>query len=272
MRRGVELIEHIELNLPGLPVGLEGLTIAHLSDLHVRRPRPRYRYLAHRLAHLHADLVVFTGDYISLPGDEPAGLGVMQRLCDALKPRLGIYGVFGNHDTPKLRRMFTQLPVRWLDNACHQPENLAMRLIGFENDINQFPDTLSTLANLTTLNGTPKRMGVPGDRVDLLLSHLPTYLPTAADWGVDLMFSGHTHGGQCRLPWAGALFNSTDMPLGLSSGVLRHRHTLCVVSRGLGENLLPLRVFCPPHLPVYTLRRGPLPGDMTSHVRNILPW
>ena len=106
----------------------------------------------------------------------------------------------------------------------------------------------------------------------MLLSHYPTYLPVAADLGVDVVFSGHTHGGQCRLARQVVPFNSCDLPMDLTAGLLRHRDTLCAVSRGLGETFLPLRVLCPPQLPVYTLRRGPLPGSPTQHVENVQPW
>jgi hypothetical protein len=106
----------------------------------------------------------------------------------------------------------------------------------------------------------------------LMLAHYPGYLPTAADLGVDLVFSGHTHGGQCRIPPNRALHNSSDLPMHLTSGILRHQRTLCVVSRGLGESLLPLRLFCPPHIPVYTIRRGPLAGEATGAMVNLRPW
>jgi predicted MPP superfamily phosphohydrolase len=86
------------------------------------------------------------------------------------------------------------------------------------------------------------------------------------------MFSGHTHGGQCRLPTGRALINSTDLPLRLTSGLLRHKNTICLVSRGLGEVHMPLRAFCPPQLPVYTLRVGPMHGQFTHRIENVLPW
>ena len=105
-----------------------------------------------------------------------------------------------------------------------------------------------------------------------MLSHFPHYLPVAADLGIDILISGHTHGGQCRLPGGLALVNSSDLPLRLTSGILRHRNTVAVVSRGLREARLPLRLFCPPHLPIYTLRRGTPPGRYTNLVQIIERW
>ncbi len=112
----------------------------------------------------------------------------------------------------------------------------------------------------------------PRPALRLLLSHYPTYLPTAADLKVDVMFSGHTHGGQLRLPFYGPLYNSSDLPLSLSSGLLRCRNTLAAVSRGLGETFLPIRCFCPPQLPVYELHHGPMPGSDSWSLQNIRPW
>jgi hypothetical protein len=97
-------------------------------------------------------------------------------------------------------------------------------------------------------------------------------LPIAADMGFDLVLSGHTHGGQVRLPPRWSLYNSSDLPLHLTSGVLRHRDALCAVSRGLGETTLPIRLFSPAHLPVYTLRRGRLPGRHCAVTANVQPW
>lgn len=247
--------------------------MAHLTDLHIRRPRARFRKVADALDHLQTDLVFLTGDYMSLPGDEDHSLKIMTDLCARLHPRLGTFGVFGNHDTARLRDMFQQLPVHWLDNACHQPSDLPLAVIGFEADDQTWPDTVVTVTHMMARQCEGKPGSIDPTRpLRLLLCHYPTYLPTASDLGVDIMFAGHTHGGQWRLPGSYAVFNSMDMPLRLTSGILRHRDTLCAVSRGLGENWIPVRFFCPPHLPVYTLCRGPLPGPRPTHVKNVIPW
>ena len=273
------LIDPVTVSIPHLPDSLAGLRIAHLTDLHIRRRRRRYTQIARDLRGLDVDLVALTGDYMSKPGDEAVAFEVMCELCDLLKPRLGTFGVYGNHDTIDLRQRFDQLPVTWLNNRALRPgDSLPLEIIGFEADWDTWPDAIATLESMACRdccqNGPAPAPGTGDDQkpVRVLLSHYPQYLPTAADLGVDLMLSGHTHGGQGRLPWLGPVMNSTNLPLGLTSGLLRHCDTVAITSRGLGENLIPLRVCCPPHLPVITLRRGPLPGRMTDQIENVVPW
>jgi predicted MPP superfamily phosphohydrolase len=270
-----KLITPVSLSLPGLPVSLEGLRIVHLSDLHIHRRRGRHRRIMATLEQLEVDLVVLTGDYITFPSHEAIGFDVMSEICGVLRAKHGVFGVFGNHDTHQLQQHFRELPVHWLQDACAQPDGMPLQILGFNAAPKSFPDPVATLADIPDGQGEDNRKDTPDGHsrpLRILLSHFPTYLPTAADLGVDLMFSGHTHGGQCRLPGARALVNSTDLPRRLTSGILRHRDTLCIVSRGLGEMWLPLRLFCPPHIPVYTLRRGPLPGQSTEHIENVMPW
>jgi predicted MPP superfamily phosphohydrolase len=273
MTRAARLIDRFELTLPHLPDELEGLTVAHLTDPHIQRPRRRYDDVIACMSAERVDLVFLTGDYMSIPGDEPAAAEVLRRLITSLKPRLGTFGVFGNHDTPDLRRRMmamSDLAVRWLENECACGVAPGLEVLGIDIDMFTAGDSVALATGWGGGCGETTAGWVRPLR--LLLSHLPTYLATAADLGVDVMFAGHTHGGQCRLPGGFALRNSTDFPLRLTSGVLRHRDTLCVTSRGLGEILLPFRTFCPAHLPIYTFRRGPLMGEATDGIENVLPW
>lgn len=272
------MIDPIDVPLPHLPSSLEGLRIVHLSDLHIRRTRRHHRQIAARLELMRVDLAFFTGDYIDQVGDEPASLAVMRQICDSLKPRLGSYGVFGNHDTPETRQLFRQLPVHWLNDACDWPGGVPLQIAGFATGILRRPDVVTTLFGMNRDRDRDDD-GKASERVErhpktirFLLSHMPMYLPAASDLGIDVMFCGHTHGGQCCLPGRRALCNSSDLPMHLTSGLLRHRDTLCLVSRGLGETILPIRLCCPRHLPVYTLHRGPLPGRRTDHMINVRPW
>ncbi len=266
MHRNGRLIEPVQITLPDLPAALEGLRVAHLSDLHATRWRRRHDRIVVELAAAEVDMLVLTGDYIERPGHEPAALAMLERLCQKVRPLHGIYGVFGNHDTADLCRSLKSLPVAWLTNHTIQLEQLPLQIQGLGFLDYGVPDTLAALPGNGALSHAPRHVA------RLVLCHDPGLLPAVADMGGELMLSGHTHGGQFRLPRRRALVNSCELPLHLSGGVLRHMNTLCVISRGVGEANLPLRLFCPPHIPILTLRRGPLPGRHTHHIENVRPW
>lgn len=274
------LIELTPLKLPRLPAELVGLRIAQLTDLHVSRPRARYRALIKAVEELDADLIFLTGDYMSNPGDEPAAMKVLEAICEKLHPRMGTFGVFGNHDTHTMRKLAEPLPVHWLNNDMHVIEGGAIEVHGFENERYKWPDTLRLVATAQerreqhqrSLHLTSDCDGSAAAPLRLLLSHYPNLLPVASDLGMDLVFSGHTHGGQWRLPRRLALYTSCDLPSHLSAGVLRHRQTLGVVSRGLGETFIPLRILCPPHLPVFELHQGEMAQAASQTIENVQPW
>ena len=270
-----KLIDVVPLHLPHLPVAARGLRIAHITDLHVSRPRPRFRALLDAAQQLEADIVFLTGDYMSDPGNEPAAMKVLRDLCDRLRPRLGTFGVFGNHDTHTMRSLAQDVPVRWLNNDIERVDGGEIEILGFENERHKWPDTLRLIERMGETRSRASEEAAPGGRtrpLRLLLSHYPNLLPVASDLNVDLMFSGHTHGGQWRLPRKLALYTSCDLPGNLCSGILRHRDTLGIVSRGIGETFIPLRILCPPHLPVFELHQGPLPGEATDGLENVKPW
>jgi predicted MPP superfamily phosphohydrolase len=227
------------------------------------------------LRHHRIDLIILTGDYISSPSNLNAGIQFLNRLCAQLHPPLGFYGVFGNHDTTGFRQSARELPITWLNNSARLLPGFPLEILGLASDRASSPDSISIVEALDSAlpKPSPSTPATPKpSHLRLMLSHTPDCLPSASDLGVHLMFAGHTHGGQWRLPRTRAFVNATDLPLKLTAGILRHRHTLCLVSRGLGETFLPLRLFCPRQLPIYTLRRGPLIGRPTDQIENIMPW
>lgn len=278
------LCHEITLALPDLPAELQGVRIAHVTDLHITRVRRHHSRIADALAGAEADLVALTGDYIDKPGQEAAGHRQLRHIVEAAAPALGFFGVFGNHDTAAFRKRVADLPVRWLFDEGMHLDGLPMEVWGVDTHHHHSThDALAVARRIAAHNGHPRPAPRADDHVHdddaheprtlrLMLCHMPTFMITAADLDMDLMLAGHTHGGQCRLPGARALINSCDLPLHLTSGVLRHRHTLCAVSRGLGETMLPLRIWCGSQLPIYTLRRGPRLGKHTDHVDNVMPW
>ena len=152
-----------------------GLRVLHLTDLHVRGPRPRHGRLLDELAACDADLVLLTGDYMTKAGDERAALPVLRRVVEALRPRLGLYGVFGNHDTPAFAEACrARLPrVRWLGNEAvgaaagdgRRSGLLAeagLRLSGLHSLSTTQPDPVALLASRAAAWGAGwRRGGVP---------------------------------------------------------------------------------------------------------------
>ncbi len=270
------MLETVDLSFPDLPPALEGLRMAHVTDLHVRRVRRvrrRDRTIADRLARSRFDLLVLTGDYMERRGDEEAAAEALKLLCEAVQPRLGIFGAFGNHDTEELVDRAADLPIHWLDDRAVWVERGPILLAGLRFRPNENSDLLALTASLDRVDAAIRSRASGGTQpFRMLLSHMPHYVTSAADMGFQAVFAGHTHGGQIRLPTGHALVNSSELPLRLTSGILRHRNTLAAVSRGVGMTKLPLRLFCPPQLPIYNLRRASMPGQFTQGVACVRRW
>jgi predicted MPP superfamily phosphohydrolase len=246
-------VETAELHLPGLPGALAGLRIAHASDLHARRRRRGdVRAAVKCLAGGEWDLLLLTGDYMDRAGDEAAAIDATARLVEAIRPRLGAWGVFGNHDSQRLIDAAAGLPVRWLRDEAVEVSGLPLRLLGLDDRCPVTPPDPVALAR------SEWRLGGPGSLcLRILLSHRPERLLVGASFGVDLVLSGHTHGGQWRTPWGFAPVNRCAFPPGLTAGRLAVDRTVGVISRGLGQTGVNLRIFCPAELPGLVLEPGP---------------
>lgn len=273
-------IEPYDLAHPAVPPSRAGLTILHISDHHVTRPqagRTRFRRILHALSAVRTDLVVLTGDYMTNPGDEPHALDALARLSRAWNCRLGAFGIFGNHDSSEFIGHARQIPgITWLENesielpdlciaGASHPEDLLGAILGIDH-----PGCISFGTNPGSRGSGSKTQD---SRLLLALSHMPTEVYAAADLGVPILLSGHTHGGQFRVSARYAPHTSSDMPPHLASGMIRLRDTLCCISRGIGDALVELRVNCPPQIPLYTLVRGPMPGGSCGpDPEQVVPW
>lgn len=273
------LFDPVTLQLPSVPPALAGLRMVQLTDLHVRGRRRRWERLAELLAATEHDLMLLTGDYMSTVGDEVDAHETLRQITLAAKPRMGAFGVFGNHDTPELRRRVEHLPVQWLNNRAWTHPRFPLTIAGVDCDKDEFGSPRGDL--VAAINHRPPRDHDDFDPASngsrgftLLLSHLPNWLPAAAQMNVDLMLAGHTHGGQCRLPGPWVLYNATPgWPRRLSSGIYQRGRTLSLVSRGIGESWRDgFRLFCPAHVPLITLQRGTTPLDPAPHIRALARW
>src|SRR5215831_17450933 len=185
-------IERQQIFLQRLPKTLEGLRIVHLSDLHYG-PLTNSEHLERAIEaanDLHPDLIALTGDYISQDRiyAEPCA-----ELVGRLRARHGVYAVLGNHDhwtdAELIADLFRAEGVQVLINE------------GFRLDVDAgsfwlagVDDTMVGLEDLSLALA-----GSSGAEMKLLLAHNPTILRRAARMDVDLVLSGHTHGGQVTL-------------------------------------------------------------------------
>lgn len=237
-------LERVAVSVANLPPQLDGLRIGVLSDLHLGPlvPVERGRWAAALLARQRPDIVVVTGDITAVDDPELA----QPLIEEALEPVAGAYGVLGNWDFPLYplpRHVVQQQTVRILVNEGLSPKP-GLWLAGLDEGLLGRPDLDRALA------------GAPPGSVRVLLVHEPD----VADWvrpehQVALQISGHSHGGQVRLPFVGPLLTPR---LGQKYVAGLYQAPACQVytSRGVGVSHLPLRLFCPPEVTLITLHRG----------------
>lgn len=232
-----------EYTLPRLPAACDGLSILHLSDFHYigTLDRPFFEYVAQRGAEMRPDLIVFTGDLLDrekLIEWIPATLG-------RLSAPLGCYFVLGNHDwyltnTDEIRRQLETCG--WRDLAGQaveiRHEEKPVVLCGSE---------------MPWMGTQPDLTHAPSDAFRILLSHTPDNIDWARRHDIDLMLSGHNHGGQIRLPLFGPVYSPSKFGCRYAGGVYWEDPTLLYVSRGLSGRQ-PLRWRCPPELTKLILR------------------
>lgn len=256
---------HRDLTWPDLPGTLDGLRIAHLSDLHIRDRRPWHERLVDALRSAGPDLVALTGDFMSRKEPWPPAARFVEWLVARLDPRLGFVGCFGNHDVPQLREAVGRVAaMRTLCNESWAAPGLPLDVAGLRTDLRGGgEDVTKAMAGLDT--ETP--------RFRVMLSHVPVFFEAAADAGADLVLSGHTHGGQVRLPGQLALSTSSHWPRRHPAGRFARRRARLVISRGLGESVREgLRFRCPRQALILTLRRGELGYEPTDRLSVLERW
>ena len=248
-------VTHQRIFLSKLPREFQGFRIVQLSDIH-HSPFLNEEEIARavrRANDLKADLVVLTGDYISHSTDYIPGCA---RALGGLTAPHGVFAILGNHDHwtdgPAMEAAFVAQGIRVLNNENLRIElgDSSIRLLGVD-DLMVGRDDLPA-AMVDTAN----------DEVRILLCHNPRIIREAARAGIDLVLSGHTHGGQIN--WrllTGRKDPKTYRWLRRPSRRLTRGHvqlgaTQLYVNRGLGTVIAPLRFGCPPEITLLELVQG----------------
>ncbi len=237
-----------QLRLPRCISGIDGLTIAHISDVHFtgQLAQCHYHFMIDRLLEQQPDLIVITGDII----DKSACLSWIEPVLGRLTAPLGITFLLGNHDQRIARWQQVTEPLSALgffdlgiaDQRVQLPSGAKILLTG--NELPWFERHASPPLQIHPIEQDTLRLG---------LSHSPDQINWARNRQLDLLLAGHTHGGQVRLPGIGPLVSPSHYGSRFASGVFYRQPVLMHVSRGIAGTH-PLRYRCPPEVSLLVLR------------------
>lgn len=261
-------INKYTLEMQNLPKNLDGYKILHLSDLHSKLFDKDNRYLVNEIKKLSPDMIIMTGDMLN--GKKKDDGKVCIHMVRQLISYYPIYYVLGNHEL--LNELFTRnlyveyinnlisMGVKILDNskATMELEGQRITIYGLTIDLSYYWIKLqkNKLANILPVNYLKHKIGsLNEEEVNILAVHTPKYFKQYIDWGADLVLSGHIHGGIVRLPYLGGVLSpDRNFFPKYDSGLYEEKGGRMIVSRGLGNSSLKIRIFNKPELILTTLK------------------
>ncbi|MBR5371782.1 MAG: metallophosphoesterase [Oscillospiraceae bacterium] len=233
-----------------VPQSFEGYRIVQISDLHNKVFPNENAGLMEEIRALKPDLILLTGDIVdgNTHTDYDAALLFMQQI-----PKIApVYYVFGNHEYQlrlSMRTAFVEQSQKWgvqyLDN-----ENVQIR-----SDAGETFTLIGLNDHSLRTSDLQKLVDRAEDDFQIVMAHEPEYLWSYADTGADLVFSGHEHGGQIRIPFTHQGLFAPDEGLfpRYSEGMFTQDDTTLIISRGLGNSRFPFRIFNHPEIVAVTL-------------------
>ncbi len=239
-------VTEYEVKVAGLPDAFDGMRVVQLSDLHNVKFRDGNKKLLELTADAEPDVIFITGDMLD---SRRTDAKVALELAEALTELAPVYYVTGNHEArigeyADFEQAMEQLGITLLRN----------RTVTLERN--------GELLNIAGVDDPAFGAGyagwqAAGDGCTLLLAHRPELFKEYAEGGADLVFSGHVHGGQIRLPVLGGVYGPGQgfFPE-YDSGVYSTMGSTMIVSRGIGNSIFPFRVNNAPEIVLAVLRQG----------------
>ncbi len=237
--------------------GAPPLRVLHLGDLHVERITARERQLVQMVKSIAPDAILFSGDFLNLSNiDDPVAWEQTRAILRELAAPLGVFAVTGSPpvDQPRVvAKLLDGLNIRWLKN-----EKVTLEHHG------ELVDVIGiTCTHRPHIDAPQMRAALNGsaNRFTILLYHSPDLAPDAALAGIDLQLSGHTHGGQVRLPFFGAFYTSSLYGKQLEIGRREIGDLTLYVTRGVGmegEGAPRVRFLCPPEIILWEISGPPV--------------
>ncbi|MEW6237504.1 MAG: metallophosphoesterase [Candidatus Omnitrophota bacterium] len=245
---------------------IKPLAILQISDLHFYRGQTSLQRFLEELTKWAVDLIFITGDLI----DDDSGIDLCLEALRPLRAKYGSYCVFGNHDYDCVdwRHLFhrTGKPLKEMKRRPNDSKRLEAGLysLGISVLHNQWTRIAvdgGAVAVVGVDDPYSERDDIPatfrGYRKEepcFVLVHAPDRYRELSEAGADMVFSGHTHGGQIRIPFAGPVITRSKAPKRFASGFARLNGTLYHATRGAGSSRLTRpRFSCPPEVNLFEI-------------------
>ena len=241
-------VKHVVHQFDNLPVLFNGLSILHLSDLHLQERPDVIDKILSLVKGYKVDLILFTGDFgtqgiKNFTHEEIAQMS--GKVHDRINPTYGSFGVLGNHDHSDLVQPLEQNGIRLLINECVdlRKDGQSIRIIGTDD-----PHYYYTEESKVALSKAI-------DQFSVALVHTPELFDMASSYGVDLYLSGHSHGGQICLPFGFPIVTHINSGKRFFKGSWEVRGMKGYTSAGAGTVALPVRFNSPGEITFHLLRR-----------------
>lgn len=248
-------LTRLDLRFSRLPASFDGFTILQMSDLHIAHWGRLERRMEELVRGLGPDLVVLTGDIVV----SSKGARLAREFLARVNPDRETYAVYGNTEHKRGHGRRRREDLNWPGLRVLVNEHVVIErggqrivLVGVDDPFTRHDDLARAVE------------GAPEDAFKLLIAHAPSIAGDAARAGIDLVLSGHTHGGQIRFPLVGALYSHLRKYRRLVQGLFEGPRLARIlgtdpgemhvyVSRGIGISNLPARFLCPPEIVLVTL-------------------
>lgn len=248
---GLLTIKKETISSPRIPSSFHDIKIVQFSDTHIgfHYTLDQFQELTKKINQLKPDIIVFTGDLVDAPNNYKWDNRIIH-LLRSLKANYGKFWVFGNHDhggygTEIVQSVMDEGDFILLKNSHHiiEIDNDRIIIAGVDDVILGQPDLQKAIQNTNS------------ELLTILLAHEPDFADNTINFPVDVQLSGHSHGGQVRLPFIGHLYTPTYAEKYVEGKYTFETSGLNLyVSRGIGTTRLPYRFLCLPEISLYTLK------------------
>ncbi|GAA0177510.1 metallophosphoesterase [Clostridium sediminicola] len=265
---GIEVTNY-SIQIKKLPVSFEGFKILQLSDLHSRVFNKNNETLVELIDSMKPNIILMTGDMMN--GKKDNGI-VCVNLVKRLIHKYPIYYILGNHEQ-RVKSNTSNIYFNYITElnklGTKILDNSKVSILKGKDKINIYGLTIElsyywgdneneNRKEFINNDYIEEKLGVcEKGEINVLLSHNPKYFEAYTEWGADLVFSGHVHGGIIRIPYLGGLL-SPDRKFfpKYDWGIYKDKECNIVVSRGIGNSNINLRINNMPEIVMVTLKKG----------------